>query len=238
MKNSVFHFQQFTMLHHESTMPIGTDALLLGAWAPADSSVQSVLDVGCGCGVVGLIIAQRAKNAKVTFVELDKNSIQEAEKNGSNSPWSTRLHYYHGSIQEYTTSTTERFDLIVANPPYFENSLKSPVATRTQSRHTDTLPFEELLDVVTVLLSEQGKFSMVLPYSSSIRIEELAKKRHLFVTEKYIVLPTIKKEPNRVLLLIERVPRNLKEDTLILRNENNEYTQAYKELTKHFHKKI
>ncbi len=235
MQEKRFQFQQFSLAHHKSTMPIGTDAVLLGAWAAVHADTQSVLDIGCGCGIIGLMVMQRAKNGKVTFLDMDQCSMQEAESNGNNSPWKEHLSYYCTTIQEFAKETPQQFDLIVSNPPYFENSLKSPVATRTQSRHTDMLSFEELIISANSLLTKEGNFCVVLPRLAMENFVAIVKKNGLFVNNKTFIFPTVQKEANRVLLRFSKEENECIETSLILRNEKREYTDEYKKLTYSYH---
>lgn len=131
MDKSAFRFKQFEINHEKSTLKVGTDAVLLGAWTPIPAPCGRILDIGSGCGVITLMLAQRS-NAQITGVDIDKPSIEEAAENANNSLWKNRINFINCSIQDFCTAEHQNnFDLIVSNPPFFVDSLKSPVHSRS-----------------------------------------------------------------------------------------------------------
>jgi tRNA1Val (adenine37-N6)-methyltransferase len=162
---STFHFQQFSVLQKNSGMKICTDAVLFGAMAPVKPG-DHVLDIGTGTGVLALMAAQLGA-AKITAVELTQEAFKEADINFNNSPWAKRLEAVHQDIQNYALNfslTDDRqYDLIISNPPFFENHLKTVDALRNTARHTDQLPFADLIDIAGSLLSPQGLFYLLIP---------------------------------------------------------------------------
>ena len=161
MSNSYFQFKQFTVWHDKCAMKVGADGVTLGAWADV-SDVKSVLDIGCGSGLIALMIAQRSE-AGITAIDIDGQSIEQTKENTGNSPWSERIKTVHASLQQFAANSDVLFDLIVCNPPYFNNSLKSPSESRTMARHTDTLSY-------TDLITNAGKAS------SNLRIKCISRK--------------------------------------------------------------
>lgn len=160
MANSWFQFQQFKIHQDRCAMKISTDAILLGSMADAHNPSR-ILDIGTGTGVIALMLAQRFADAKITGVELDTDAASQAVENMSQSPFASRLALWHGRIQDF--SEEEKFDLIVSNPPYFPDHLKSSDAKRNKALHTDSLSFEELIQKARKLLKDQGKFWIILP---------------------------------------------------------------------------
>jgi len=158
---STFHFQQFSVLQQHSGMKICTDAVLFGAMAPVKQG-DHVLDIGTGTGVLALMAAQLGA-AKITAVELTEEAFKEADINFNNSPWAKRLEAVHQDIQSFALADRQQYDLIISNPPFFENHLKTVDALRNTARHTDQLPFADLMDIAEQLLSLQGLFYLLIP---------------------------------------------------------------------------
>ena len=160
MGNSWFQFQQFRIHQDRCAMKISTDAVLLGALATGDNP-KLILDIGTGTGVIALMLAQRFPKATVTAVELDKDAAEQALENFRESPFSERLEVKNIRFQEFFEN--QQFDLIVSNPPYFPDHLKSKDSKRNQALHTDELPFEELIEKSQKLLEKDGKLWIILP---------------------------------------------------------------------------
>ncbi len=134
-----FQFKQFELFDDRSTMKIGTDAVLLGAWSNVENASR-ILDVGTGSGIIALMLAQRS-NTLVDAIEIDKNSARQAVDNFKLSVWENKLQVYNTSFQTFAASNTSTYDLIVSNPPFFADALKSDKSHRNLARHTDTLSF-------------------------------------------------------------------------------------------------
>ncbi|MFZ2311091.1 MAG: methyltransferase [Methylobacter sp.] len=158
---STFRFQQFSVLQKQSGMKVCTDAVLFGAMAPVKSG-DHVLDIGTGTGVLALMAAQLGAG-QVTAVELTQQAYQEADFNFSNSPWAERLEVVHQDIQSFALTADRQYDLIISNPPFFENHSKTTDKLRNTARHTDQLPFSELISIAGQLLSRQGLFYLLIP---------------------------------------------------------------------------
>jgi len=172
-----FTFKQFHIDDFGCGMPVSTDAVILGAWAPL-TDAQSILDFGAGSGLLSLMATQRSE-AKVTSVELDDTAVNACQKNFAASPWNSRLRVMHSSVQEFSKQYLEtkgsRFDHIICNPPYFKGGTQSQNRLRAQARHTDTLDFCALLEAIGSLLAPQGTASLILPSQSMSEFElELA----------------------------------------------------------------
>ena len=231
---SSFRFKQFTILHDKSSMKVGTDAVLLGAWAEAEN-VSRILDIGSGSGIISLMMAQRTA-AQIVGVDIDFSSVEEARLNAENSVWKNRIQFHCTTIQQFCTAENRNlFDLIVSNPPFFVNSLKSPVENRNRSRHTDTLTFNDLVNAVLHCLAENGSFAVILPYIHGEQMENLCRQNDLFCYRKLQICPKEGKEVNRVLLQFKRKKEPLYQANLTIRYITNCYTDDYKKLTKAFY---
>ena len=179
---TTFHFQQFSVLQKDSGMKVCTDAVLFGAMAPIKQGDQ-VLDIGTGTGVLALMAAQLGA-ATVTAVELTPQAYQEAEHNFNSSPWPERLEAVHLDIQSFALATGQQYDLIISNPPFFENHSKTSNALRNSARHTDQLPFADLVSIANTLLSEQGLFYLLLPAHAVTRFSAQALTKGFYLIQQ------------------------------------------------------
>ncbi len=163
-----FTFKQFHIDDFGCGMPVSTDAVILGAWAPL-SDAQNILDIGAGSGLLSLMATQRS-NAKVTSIELDDTAVNACQKNFEASPWTSRLTVKHSSVQDFSKLHQQTqgalFDHIICNPPYFKGGTQSQNRLRAQARHTDTLDFCALLEAIGSLLAPNGTASLILPSQS------------------------------------------------------------------------
>lgn len=195
----VFRFRRFAVEHGRSSMRVGTDAVLLGAWAYVENCAR-VLDVGTGCGVVALMVAQRATGAVVTGIDVDGPSVSEAEANFLMSPFANRLHAECADVRTYVP--TEKFDCVVSNPPYFTESLLPPVAQRAVARHVGAsgLCTGDLLKAATGLLHPGGRLAVVLPADRADVIVAEAVAYDLYLLRRTAVRTVAKRPVRRVLL--------------------------------------
>ena len=228
-----FHFKHFTLSHDRSTMKVGTDAVLLGAWAEVKPT-DWVLDIGTGCGILPLMLAQKGI-AKVHAVDLDEASALEAAENFQASQWSRQLFAFHADIRKFTMQCT--YDLIISNPPFFINSYKSDTDRKNQTRHTDTsLSFVELASAVKRLLKPEGRFVLVLPERESHDFIPIAEKYHLYVHQCQQIIPMEGKEPNRVNLELRfGKPETVQVTELVMRKADNSFTEAYNDVVKPYY---
>lgn len=230
---SRFHFKHFSLYHNRSTMKVGTDAVLLGAWAEVKPT-DWVLDIGTGCGILPLMLAQKGI-AKVHAVDLDEASALEAAENFQASQWSRQLFAFHADIRKFTMQCA--YDLIISNPPFFINSYKSDTDRKNQARHTDTsLTFMELASAAKRLLKPDGRFVLVLPERESHDFIPIAEKYHLYVYKCQQIIPLEGKDPNRVNLELRFVkPATVQVTELVMRKADNSYTESYNEAVKPYY---
>ena len=226
-----FHFKQFSLQFDLAAHPVGTDAVILGAFAAPHAQPSSILDLGTGCGIVALMLAQRFPHAQVTGIEQHKGSFQNAAHNTAHSPLHNRVRMLH---QDLTTFRQPAFDLIVANPPFFTRQLEAPEAHRNAARH---LPhgIQPWLNTVAANLSPTGTFWAITPLELHLEMVELLMEKGLHLRSKLTLRGTPKKEPIRVLAewRHEQGPLDLEERSH--RNEEGQWSTWYVEGTRGFY---
>ena len=231
----MFRFKQFGIAQEKCAMKVGTDGTLLGAWVKANKP-QQILDIGTGTGLIAMMLAQRFPKAHVKAIEIDMDASQQAAENFQNTKWSSQLSVENISLQGFQHNSI--FDLIVCNPPYFENNLKANNKQRTQARHNDTLSFETLIDGSAKLLNKNGSLAIILPSESKNKVEEIAQKNHLYLNRLCWVKGTEKTTIKRAILQFSFQEHSLEENTLVIEKERHIYTEEYTKLCKDFYLKM
>jgi len=235
MPGTSFAFKQFIIKQDMCAMKVGTDAVLLGAWIFPNGSKQ-ILDIGTGTGVVALMLAQKTE-AHIDAIDIDTNAFNQASQNVLESKFSNQISLFHFSLQDYAKVADKKYNLIVTNPPYFEQSLKSSDEQRSSARHADVLPFEELINGVIKLLEPKGKFCLILPTLEAEKFRALAQKRGLFLSKLLRVKSKVSKDTDkRHLMQFEFTPTEFSEKTIAIElDERHQYTDDYKQLTKDYY---
>ena len=251
MPNDFFSFKQFTIHQDRCAMKVGTDGVLLGVLSPIDAgyvlssekenSRYKILDIGTGTGLVAIMLAQRTEGkAKISAVEIDSEAALQARENASNTPW--QIDVYNNSIQDFAHECQEKFDLIVSNPPFFINSLKAPDKNRNTARHTDTLSFEDLVGSAEKLLVEEGRFTVIIPYSSERDFINIAVQKNLSAETCVRIIPKVGKEAKRsVITFVKDADKNncnTNVTELVIETETRHcYSDEFKSLTADFYLK-
>ncbi len=231
MSNNYFQFKQFIINQDKSAMKVCTDACVFGAWVATKTNPVKVLDIGAGTGLLSLMIAQKT-NAVIDAVEIDKNGFEQAQENFNASPWKNRLNVIYSPIQQFRK---DHYDLIISNPPFFSNDLKSPDQARNLALHSEALSLEELLSAVKKTISKNGQFAVLLPFHRGPYFEELIIRNQLFIIEKLVVNQTPRHRPFRVCYLISDSGVETRNSTLTIKNEENKYTEPFTELLKDYY---
>lgn len=213
-------------------MKLSTDGVLLGAWAPIEKA-NKILDVGTGTGVIALMLAQRSRSAHITALEIDNNAAIQAQENVSQSPWEERIEVVCGNFREY--QTTETFDLIVSNPPYFVNALQSENEQRNLARHTKELNYEILFEKSTQLLATNGILSIIIPAELETYVIDTAWKYHLYPLQQTQIFSKLNKPCRRVLLCFSTKQGENVCNSLYIESPNGGYSAEYIELTREFY---
>lgn len=238
MKDQVFRFKEFEVKHSKSAMKIGTDAVLLGAWTSIEDNVNSILDVGAGTGILALQLAQRSHAETIDAVELDPDAFEECVANFENSPWGDRLFCYHAGFTEFYSEMDDKYDLIISNPPYFSEQPKFEVqnTAREKARFQEHLSFEDLLLGVSILLSENGEFSVVLPFSEQEKFISVANDYQLYPSSLLNVKGSPSSLIKRTLLKFRRnKTESISRKELIIEHSRHDYTLDYIDLVKDFY---
>lgn len=235
MSNPSFKFKQFTIYHDKCAMKVGTDGVLLGAWAPVDNT-KRILDVGTGTGLIALQLAQRNQQATITALEIDAAAAEQATENVQRSPWPDRVEVVCIDFRNYQSE--EKFDLIVSNPPYFIDALKCPDEQRRMARHTGGLNYDLLFRRSAHLLGEQGRVSIIIPAEAESAVIDAAWNHKLYPLHRTRVFTKPGKPCRRVLLTFSFQNEGCVEDSLCIEMEkHNEYTPEYRALTRDFYLK-
>jgi len=235
MANTVFRFKQFTIHQDKTAMKIGTDGVLFGAWAHFLKS-DWILDIGSGTGILSLIAAQNSQ-AQICAIDIEQDAYLQTKENAENSIFCNRIFAIHTSIQDFMIQNTILFGTIICNPPFFQNSLKSPNIQRNVARHTVSLEFEVLLDAVSKLLSEQGVFYVLLPIESKFKFDSFARQKKLCLQKCLYIKSVPYKNAHRVALCYgKNTNESISEETIVVEIESRKaYSMEYIQLTKEFY---
>lgn len=239
MSSSEFRFKQFAVGQSRSAMKVGTDGVLLGAWFDAGAGPVSILDVGCGTGLISLMAAQRNSSAIVDAIDIDGNSCADAQFNAGLSPWPGRIRVMNLSLQEHSMNYGGKYGRIVSNPPYFVDSLKSPDGGRTAARHTVSLSFDELAAGVARLLAPDGLFAVILPLAEAERFSISAAHCGLNPCRVLRVRTSPAGKVKRVMTEYSFGVADITQQELTVETgEAGIFTTEYRELTKDFYLKF
>ncbi len=236
----MFRFKRFAVAQDRTAMKVGTDGVLLGAWVALGGCEARMLDIGAGSGLIALMLAQRSElsGARIDAVEIDDASAEQANDNIEMSPWSDRVELVHSDIQSFMPK--ERYDLIISNPPYFVDSLHSPVASRSVARHTTELSFEDLIASAVRLLKPMGRFAVILPVAESKIFDDLA-CGHLTLVRRCVVYGREGVAPKRY--MSEYISGEAScdvsvEELTIEGSSRGDYSEEYRRLTANFYLKF
>ena len=236
MSNSYFKFKRFTVYQDSCAMKVGTDGTLLGAWAevPVVPNHPRILDIGTGTGLIALMMAQRFPEAQVLGIDIDADSVIQAQENVNSSPFASRIKIKQSDIR--TFQGEESFDVIVTNPPYFVDSLTCPDNQRTTARHTVDLSYAELVKAAFRLLSDNGLFSLIIPIECRSQLEAEAHLTGFFPSRMCLIKTTPKKTPKRCLIEFTKHPVNeFVESEGVIESKPGIRSSWYQQLTQEFY---
>ena len=227
---SVFKFKEFSIVQSKSAMKVGTDGVLLGSWVNC-LNAKKILDIGAGTGLISLMLAQRNNECNITAVEIDKETSEEANININNSKWRDRISIIKININNFITS--DKFDFIVSNPPYFPANFSKN--KRAIARHTNLLSFQDLIRTTVKLLSSKGIFAVILPKIAEAIFCKTANANKLFLIRICQVKGQKSSDIKRVLLEFSFEKSSLDSDSLVIEESRHIYTNKYIDLCQDFY---
>ena len=233
--NTHFSFKQFTIHQDQTAMKVTTDACIFGAYTLIDGT-KKILDIGTGTGLVAMMLAQRTKS-QIDAVEIENSAYNQAVTNIQESVFKEQINVFNTSIQLFSTRSEQQnqYDLIVSNPPFFQNHLKAKQATRNNSLHTDTLSFEDLIHSVLRLISSVGTFVILLPLYESSVFEELSIPQGLYPQKKLTIRHRKDTKILRIITTFGFTKTQTQEENLIIKNPDESYSLAFEMLLQDYY---
>lgn len=236
MRSASFHFKRFSVFQRVSSHKVGTDGVLLGAWAGTSATDSRMLDIGTGTGLIALMLAQRTPpKTQIDAIDIGRPEVQEARKNIACSPWPQKITVYEGAVQHFDPGYA--YNLVVSNPPYFVNSLIPPDQRRRTSRHTGELPFGELLAAVLRLLAPKGRFAAIFPYREGLQFLKMSAAQGMHPVRSATFRTRTNKPPERLLIELSRSAGPATAGDIVLYSEGQEWSEDYRRLMHDFYLK-
>lgn len=237
MSNPYFKFKQFTIFHDRCAMKVTTDACLFGAWVANEmqdeKKIVQMMDIGTGTGLLSLMVAQK-NNARIDAIEIDTEAASQAKENVMASPWKENIHIINSNILDM--DSLSQYDIIISNPPFYENELSSPAKDKNKAHHSSELKLMQVMEVIKAQLKEEGKFYLLLPYKRNEEIDQVLKDFHFHVLKKILVAPSTKHQPFRILIKGSKSSNHKTEITnLTIRSEQEQYSNEFKSLLKDYY---
>ena len=233
MRNDYFQFKQFRIAQDKCAMKVTTDACIFGAWVPLMAGVKRVLDIGTGTGLLALMLAQKNSNLLIDAIELDTDTASQAKENVEDSNWYNRITVVQRDARGY--SGVEKYDLVITNPPFFNNSLLSDIGIKNNARHTLSLGYTDLLQIIADNLSADGYAAILLPMAESKLWKALAAENGWHIFQELNISHRAKSAIKRVVMLMRQEEKICTSETLVIQNENENYTIDFINLLQPFY---
>lgn len=228
---SLFRFKQFEVKQDKTAMKVGTDGVLLGAWAMVDHTSPKILDIGTGTGIIALMQAQKNEHAIIDAIDLDEQAYLQATENVNNSKWAARIQVVHTSLVNWNIGKNECYNMIICNPPYFIKGWDVADPGRQKARDAAHLPYEDIIAAAKTLLVSTGSLFLILPIVEGAHFLKLAAAANLFCVKQTTVFTKAGLPAKRCLLQISQIEGNCMHNQLIIADAENNYTDDYKGLT-------
>jgi tRNA1Val (adenine37-N6)-methyltransferase len=233
-----FYFKKFSISQDRCAMKVGTDSVLLGAWSSLNHSPKTILDIGSGTGILALILAQRSFAEIIDAIEIEAEAYEQCVHNFESSNWADRLFCYHASLEEFIVEIDESYDLIISNPPFYTDNFKSGNKVRDKARFEEALPFKELLNSASKLLSKSGQINIIIPFKEETNFISLAEKVGLFPSRIMRVRGQKDSPLKRSLICLTFRSQKIDINELAIEITRHQYTDEYIDLTKDFYLKL
>ncbi len=230
----MFRFKQFVIKQERAAMKVCTDSCLFGSLISSENK-RNALDIGCGTGLLSLMVAQKNHKIQITALEIDQNAVLDATENIQESPFAKQITLINHSVQDFAKKSKYRFDLIVCNPPFYQNNLKSDKLEKNIAHHAETLTFNDLAECIDNLLEENGSVWILLPPFEMRDFIGLIEERRFYVSKRYEVRHNENKPIFRVIVELKRTNAVLNEISLINIYENKQYSPIFAELLKDYY---
>ena len=234
MANSFFEFKEFTIFQDKAAFKVTTDACILGAYVNS-LNPGFICDIGTGTGVIALMLAQRFTDAKIDAVEIDNLSAKQAQENVHSSPWATRISVINESIQHFSDYSKREYSLIVCNPPYYEDFLKSNDYRNNLTKHNLKISIKELAKSINDLLIDNGQFYTILPPFSFNKLQAELEMYDIKIFDKLDIYSKLEKPLYRNIGGFSREPTVMIKNTIYISDENGDYSEGLKKLLKDYY---
>jgi len=238
MPNSYFQFKQFTIHQDRCAMKVTTDGCLFGAWVAKSLSVDSqleVFDAGTGTGLLSLMLAQKHPALKIDSVEIDKEAYRQAKENVQVAPFGGGINVIHGDLRTFIFQ--KKYDIIISNPPFYEKEIKSGNEKKNMAHHHAALLIEELLSIIKKIIAPKGSFYLLLPFKRNKEIQSLLKTQSLFISQLILIRQSVNHDYFRIMLKGEMTDGHAETsiDEISIWNEQQQYTDAFRDLLKDYY---
>ena len=228
MSNTYFQFKQFTIHQGDCAMKVSTDACIQGAWAQVPITSKRILDLGCGTGLLALMLAQRFSNCIIDAIEIDELAAAQARRNVAESNFAKQINILHADALAYPFEHS--YDFIICNPRFFSNSLKGPDSNRNLAHHQQELTLVKLFSVFQEIATSTTQICMLLPVDEFTNFEQIVTSNYWFINRKLTIKPNQSKAANRIVAICSPIKTMCQQEALVIYESDHSYTPDFKVL--------